>query len=142
MTNLAPNLHWHPRLAEGCDRLNARAKAENEAEERRFAIERARKIIRKPKGYTDAQLRTACGFYMAHGDGGPDYMLADQHIFAINKRQQIARNKAQFQATLAAMQAEETPAKIAMRYRKSVAALGLGLWLAVVVATVFGWAVL
>ncbi len=98
----AHNLAFLPDMSARMSRIVRNAKAENDAEERQASVERARRIIRKPNGYTDGQLRTACGFYMTHGDRGPDYLLADQHLFAINKRQQIARNRAKAAARVAA----------------------------------------
>lgn len=134
-------IHYLPNVGQACDRMTARAKAENEAEERQASVERARRIIRKPKGYTDGQLRTACGFYMTHGDGGPDYLLADQHLFAINKRQQIARNRAKA-AALFHEPADETSARIAKRFRPQMLAMGAGLTLAALVAVAFNMWVL
>lgn len=132
MSYLAPNVRFLPNLADACDRITARAKAENEAEERRRAVERARQIIRNPKGYTDAHLRTACGFYMTHGDGGPDYLDADKHLFAIEKRRKVAVNHARCRAALAAVddRAErEERARIAA-YRKRLGAVTVGILLA------------
>ncbi|MBA3912158.1 MAG: hypothetical protein C0524_20325, partial [Rhodobacter sp.] len=83
---------YHPRVAMGRDRINARAAAENIAAERAQAIADCKRIIDDPRGYTDAQLREVCGFYMTHGNGGDHYLRADAHIFAINKREFIARN--------------------------------------------------
>ncbi len=117
MTYLAKNVTFLPNLAQACDRITARAKAENEAEERRFAVERARKIIRNPKGYTDSQLRTACGFYMTHGDGGPDYLTADAHIYAINARERVARNQARVAAGFS-WDTDPTALQIAMQNRR------------------------
>ena len=73
-------------------RLTERQRLANLAEERAEAVETARYIIDHPHGYSDDQLRTACGFYMTHGNGGVHYLRADQHIYAINKREWQARN--------------------------------------------------
>ena len=73
-------------------RLTERQRLANLAEERAEAVETARYIIDHPCGYSDDQLRTACGFYMTHGNGGVHYLLADQHIYAINRREWQARN--------------------------------------------------
>ena len=73
-------------------RLTERQRLANLAAERAEAVETARYIIDHPHGYSDDQLRTACGFYMTHGNGGVHYLRADAHIFAINKREFIARN--------------------------------------------------
>lgn len=73
-------------------RLTERQRLANLAAERAEAVETARYIIDHPHGYSDDQLRTACGFYMTHGDGGVHYLRADQHIYAINRREWQARN--------------------------------------------------
>lgn len=75
---------YHPRLADACDRIIAAERAQ--------AIADCKRIIDDPRGYDDAQLREVCGFYMTHGNGGDHYLRADAHIFAINKREFIARN--------------------------------------------------
>lgn len=143
MTRLASNMVWHPRVIEGCDRINARAKAENEAEDHAFAVERARKIIRDPRGVSDKNLRTACMWFMAHGDGGSDYLLADQHIYAINARERVARNR---QAAVAlnfaglAGRAEEE-ARLD-RYRRRLGGVTAGYLVAMAVVVVLaglGW---
>ena len=81
-----------PNLAAACDRITARQRAANIAEEHAEAVETCKRIIDDPRGYTDAQLREVCGFYMTHGDGGVHYLRADQHIYAINRREWQARN--------------------------------------------------
>ena len=73
-------------------RLTERQRAANIAAERAQAIADCKRIIDDPRGYTDAQLREVCGFYMTHGNGGDHYLRADAHIYAINKREFIARN--------------------------------------------------
>ena len=73
-------------------RLTEQQRLANLAEERAEAVETARYIIDHPHGYSDDQLRTACGFYMTHGNGGVHYLRADQHIYAINRREWQARN--------------------------------------------------
>lgn len=75
-------------------RLNERQRAKHQAEEYAEAVAEAQRIIDNPRGYTDAQLREVCAAYMAHGTGGVHYLRADQHIFAIDRCEQIARNKA------------------------------------------------
>jgi len=87
-------------------RLTDRQRLANLAEERAEAVETARYIIDHPHGYSDDQLRTACGFYMTHGNGGVHYLLADQHIYAINRREWQARNCPR----------PETPADVARRF--------------------------
>ena len=73
-------------------RLTERQRLANLAAERAEAVETARYIIDHPYGYSDDQLRAACGFYMTHGNGGGHYLRADQHIYAINRREWQARN--------------------------------------------------
>lgn len=75
-------------------RLTARQRARNTEQEYAEAVAEAQRIIDDPRGYTDAQLREICAAYMSCGAGGVHYLRADQHIFAINRREQIARNKA------------------------------------------------
>ena len=87
-------------------RLTERQRLANLAEERAEAVEAARYIIDHPHGYSDDQLRTACGFYMTHGNGGVHYLRADQHIYAINRREWQARNCPR----------PETPADVARRF--------------------------
>lgn len=87
-------------------RLTERQRLANLAAERAEAVETARYIIDHPHGYSDDQLRTACGFYMTHGNGGVHYLRADQHIYAINRREWQARNCPR----------PETPADVARRF--------------------------
>lgn len=54
----------------------------------------AERIIDKPAHIPDAVLRKVCDFRMKRGGGGVHYLRADQHIFAIDRRERIARNKA------------------------------------------------
>lgn len=92
------------------DRLNARQRLANLAEERAEAVQTCKDIIDDPRGYSDAQLREVCGFYMAQpvsaGGGGVHYLRADQHIYAINRREWQARNCPR----------PETPADVARRF--------------------------
>ena len=77
-------------------RLTERQRLANNAAERAEAVQTCKDIIDDPRGYSDAQLREVCGFYMAQpvsaGGGGVHYLRADQHIYAINKREWQARN--------------------------------------------------
>ena len=73
-------------------RLTEQQRLANLAEERAEAVQTCKDIIDDPRGYSDDQLRTACGFYMTHGNGGVHYLRADQHIYAINRREWQARN--------------------------------------------------
>ena len=58
-------------------RLTERQRLANLAAERAEAVETARYIIDHPYGYSDDQLRAACGFYMTHGNGGVHYLRAE-----------------------------------------------------------------
>lgn len=77
-------------------RMTERQRAANIAEERAEAIADCKRIIDNPRGYTDAQLREVCGYYMSvsleEGGGGVHYLRADAMIFALNKREWQARN--------------------------------------------------
>lgn len=140
------NIAFLPNLTAAIARITARAKAENEAEARAIAIRKAKRAIDRPRGFTDAQLREICAAFMALSptrdelaDGwGVYYQRADQHIFAINKREQIARNKAKCQAALAAL--DDAPLRVAMRHWPAMRAVGAGLMLAGVVAVAFHFA--
>ncbi len=111
-------------------RLTERQRLANLAEERAEAVETARYIIDHPHGYSDDQLRTACGFYMTHGNGGVHYLRADQHIYAINRREWQARNCPR----------PETPADVARRFaRRWPEVLIWGALGAVVILKVAGW---
>jgi hypothetical protein len=75
-------------------RLTERQAEANAAQEYADAVAEAQRIIDNPRGYTDDQLREVCAAYMACGAGGVHYLRADEHIYAINRREQIARNRA------------------------------------------------
>lgn len=130
-------------------RLTLRQRDRNVAEEQaetRALIDLAKRIIDDPRGYTDAQLREVCGAYMdipqEAGGGGVHYLRADQHIFAINRREKIARNRAAFAAQQAALAAEadETPIRIAMQHRRQWPQIvGWGVVGAVVLLGGTGW---
>lgn len=133
-----------PGMATRCRRLTENAKAEAEAEAIARAVKRAKAMITDPRGYTDAQLGTACAWFMRlsnaqrDDDGNVYYQRADQHIFAINKRQQIARNRAKCRAALEAL--DETPARIALRHGKQLGAVAVGYALAVAAGALLWWA--
>lgn len=141
MTYLAKNITFLPNLGEACDRITARAKAENEAEERRFAVDRVKRMIDDPRGHTDAKMATALTWFMRQSgkdrddDGNVYYQRADELLFAINLRQQAARNKAKLQATVAAW-----PTHRPRRRGKRLAALALGYGAALSVAVLLRWA--
>ena len=111
-------------------RLTERQRLANLAEERAEAVETARYIIDHPCGYSDDQLRTACGFYMTHGNGGVHYLRADQHIYAINRREWQARNCPR----------PETPADVARRFaHRWPEIVSWGAFVAVVLLKLTGW---
>lgn len=111
-------------------RLTERQRLANLAEERAEAVETARYIIDHPHGYSDDQLRTACGFYMTHGNGGVHYLLADQHIYAINRREWQARNCPR----------PETSAQVFMRQLRHwpQIAMGTACWVTIMLL-ISGW---
>ena len=111
-------------------RLTEQQRLANLAEERAEAVETARYIIDHPHGYSDDQLRTACGFYMTHGNGGVHYLLADQHIYAINQREWQARNCPR----------PETPADVARRFaHRWPEIVSWGAFVAVALLWATGW---
>lgn len=73
------------------DRLNAHQRNANIAAERADWVRIARQVLRSPKYCTDQELRDACATLQAWGDA-TDYLQADAMIFALNKREFIARN--------------------------------------------------
>ena len=111
-------------------RLTEQQRLANLAEERAEAVETARYIIDHPHGYSDDQLRTACGFYMTHGNGGVHYLRADQHIYAINRREWQARNCPR----------PETPMDVARRFaHRWPEILSWGAFVAVALLWATGW---
>jgi hypothetical protein len=106
MTHHARNIAFLPNIAEACDRIAARAKAENEGEE---LLATARAIMARPTLYSDDDVLDACTYARTHGDG-MDWQRADQLVYAIRQNQRIARNRA------AALPVDETPLRIAMRH--------------------------
>ena len=111
-------------------RLTEQQRLANLAEERAEAVETARYIIDHPHGYSDDQLRTACGFYMTHGNGGVHYLRADQHIYAINRREWQARNCPR----------PETPADVDRRFaRRWPEIVSWGAFVAVAMLSATGW---
>ncbi len=111
-------------------RLTERQRLANLAAERAEAVETARYIIDHPYGYSDDQLRAACGFYMTHGNGGVHYLRADQHIYAINRREWQARNCPR----------PETPMDVARRFaHRWPEILSWGAFVAVALLWATGW---
>lgn len=113
-------------------RMTERQRLANLAAERAEAVETARYIIDHPHGYSDDQLRTACGFYMTHGNGGVHYLRADQHIYAINRREWQARNcpRPETSADVARRFAHRWPEIVAWGAFVAVALLWATGWLA------------
>ena len=105
------------------------------------AVRRAKRVIDDPRGYSDEQLAEVCAAFMAMSptreelaDGwGVYYQRADLHLFAIRKRERIARNRAQCQAMLADMPKARAPRRGRGRGRE-VAAVLAGCLLALAVA--------
>jgi hypothetical protein len=140
MTRIERKITFMPNLSEACDRITARAKAENEAKERAAAIAKAKRVIDNPRGYTDSQVREICADFMALeptreelADGwGVYYQRADQHIFAIDMRRVRSLNEAKCRAALARVEERndrEERARLAMQ-RKRVGAVTVGVLLA------------
>jgi hypothetical protein len=106
------NVAFLPNIDEACARIVRRAKAEGTAD----LIAQAQRIIDDPRGYTDPQLRKICAAYMdipkEHGGGGAHYLRADEHIFAIDRREKLAAHR----AARLAVEARETSARIALRH--------------------------
>lgn len=103
-----------PNLAEACDRMTARAKAEHAAEEAQLAavkaeraewVSKARSTLRHPEHQPAQILRDACAVLQAWGDG-TDWLEADAMIFALDKRTRMQAHDA----------ARETAARIAFRH--------------------------
>lgn len=111
-------------------RLTERQRLANNAAERAEAVQTCKDIIDHPHGYSDDQLRTACGFYMTHGNGGVHYLRADQHIYAINRREWQARNCPR----------PETPMDVARRFaHRWPEILSWGALVAVALLWATGW---
>lgn len=137
---MTASLAYLPDMPARRDRIKAIAAAQ----ERASVIRKAKRIIDNPSGYTDAQLREVCGAFMAMSptpaeraaDWGVYYLRADQHIYAINARERLARNRA---ARIAV--ADDTSVKVAMRYadRWPEALLYAAGW-ALVMLLLSGWA--
>jgi hypothetical protein len=95
-------VRYLPNLADACDRMTARAKADNIARETGQAIARAKLIMDNPRGYTDSQVETACGWFMRQSnaarddDGNVYYQRADELLYSIHLRQRSAINRRQF----------------------------------------------
>ena len=79
-------------------------------------VQNARAALRIPDLYSDDELRDFCATLQSRWGDATDYCQADAMIFAINKREFIARNCPR----------QETPAQIAMRYRPEMLAVAPG----------------
>lgn len=74
-------------------RLTEQQRLANIKAEQAEAVRIARAVLRAPERYTDDNLRDACVALRRWG-GGFDHLTADAMIDAINRREQIARNRA------------------------------------------------
>lgn len=108
------------------DRLTEQQRLANIAAEQADAVRIARAVLRAPERYTDDNLRDACMALQRWGDGF-DHLTADAMIDAINRRDQIARNRA-----------KQTPAQIA-REHNWPAILAYGAVGAVILLSLTGW---
>ncbi len=117
---MTAHLAYLPGMKARCARITANAKAEHEAEALALAVTRFKRMVDDPRGYTDAQMGTACGWFMRlsnvqrDDDGNVYYQRADQLLFAIERRRQVAVNRAKCRAAVARI--DETSARIAMRH--------------------------
>lgn len=110
------------------DRLTEQQRLANIAAEQADAVRIARAVLRAPERYTDDNLRDACIALQRWGDGF-DHLTADAMIDAINRREQIARNRA-----------KQTPAQIAREHRdRWPAILAYGAVGAVILLSLTGW---
>lgn len=100
-------------------RLTDLQRQRHEAEDRAEWVRKARATMRQPEHQPAQVLRDACAVLQAWGDGS-DYLEADAMIFALNRRERMHRHDA----------AREVSAKIAMRHRPQLLAVGAGCALA------------
>lgn len=91
-----------PGMPRRCARIVANARLEAAAEARRKACQRAKAMMDDPRGYTDAQMQTACGWFMNQSksdrddDGNVYYQRADELLYSITLRQRAAINRKTF----------------------------------------------
>ena len=92
-----------PGMPRRCARIVANARLEAEAEARKKACQRAKAMMDDPRGYTDAQMQTACSWFMNQSksdrddDGNVYYQRADELLYSITLRQRAAVNRKTFQ---------------------------------------------
>jgi hypothetical protein len=113
--------------AEGSyDRLTEQQRLANIKAEQAEAVKIARAVLRAPERYTEDNLRDACVALRRWGDGF-DHLTADAMVYAINRREQIARNRA-----------KQTPAQIAstLNWPKIIAYGAVG---AAIILAFTGW---
>ena len=80
-----------PNLAAACDRITARQRAANIAEERAEALSTARKVLANAERYPAQVVRDASDAAVLWGDG-MDQQTAELEIFRLNRREWQARN--------------------------------------------------
>lgn len=118
-----------PNLAAACDRITARQRAANIAEERAEALSTARKVLANAERYPAQVVRDASDAAVLWGDG-MDQQTAELEIFRLNRREWQARNCPR----------PETPADVARSFahRWPEVLIG-GAFGAVVLLAVTGW---
>ena len=80
-----------PNLAAACDRITARQRAANIAEEHAEALSTARKVLANAERYPAQVVRDASDAAVLWGDG-MDQQTAELEIFRLNRREWQARN--------------------------------------------------
>ena len=119
-------------------RLTQRQREANIAAERAEVIRDAKRCIDRPGRLTDAELREVCIAFMAMrptpdelaDDWNVYYQRADQHLYAINRREWQERNCPR----------PETSAQVFMRqlrYRRQIA-MGTACWVTIMLM-ISGW---
>ena len=127
-----------PNLAAACDRITARQRAANIAEERAEALSTARKVLANAERYPAQVVRDASDAAVLWGDG-MDQQTAELEIFRLNRREWQARNCPR-ELTAHDRHLAETPADVARSFahRWPEVLLG-GAFGAVVLLAVTGW---
>lgn len=94
-----------PNMRSRCIRVAENARAEREAEARANAVKRAKSMMDDPRGYTDAEIKAACEWFMGmpksdrDDEGNVYYQRADQLIYSVHLRQRAAIDRQKFQVT-------------------------------------------
>lgn len=119
-------------------RLTERQRLANNAAERAEIIKQAKRTIDRPGHITDPDLREICAAFMAMhptpdelaDNWGLYYLRADQHIYAINRREWQARNCPR----------PETSADVARRFaHRWPEIVSWGAFVAVAMLSATGW---